>query len=307
MQEHFAKEVFAKFSSCSVPFLPIKGFETRKLYPHPEARPSCDMDVLYRESDKDTIEEILKEEGFAFAVENVTHQEWKKEGITFEMHHSLMGQIPQFHEYYQDVWTKLVLVDGAQYAFKKEDGYIYHLVHAVKHLLHSGFGVRTVLDVHMYRKDGDMDETYLSNELEKLGLQKFAMQIEKLAKVWFWGDEEDEETMLFGDYVLSCGTFGSRKNLALKGKGNNAFGAKWKYMIKVIFPPYSSMKYWYPAVKKFPPVLPFVWVYRWFEVLFTRRRSIKKAAKAFSNINSDRLQKMKKIKEMTGVSRFGDV
>ena len=301
LQDYYAQVLFARFDEEGVAYMPMKGYHTRKLYPQPEARSSCDLDVFYDEKDKEKVEVIFMTEGFAFVIENATHQEWHKDSSIVEMHYALVGQVPAFDEYYRGVWDRLVHVGGKQYGFTTEDEYIYFLVHAAKHFMNGGVGVRTVLDVYFYVKTLSFNEQCLQTELQKLGLEQFAFQLQNLASVWFEAGKENEDTELLGDFVFSSGTYGTRQNLAASVETSSVQKAKRKRLWLSIFPRYRDMKSWYPVVKKCPPLLPFVWVYRWFEVLFTRRGSFKKVARDVKGIDERRLNSIKKIKEMTGL------
>ncbi|MBQ8428254.1 MAG: nucleotidyltransferase family protein [Clostridia bacterium] len=307
LQDYYAEELFRRFQEKKLPFLPMKGYHTRRLYAQPEARSSCDLDVFYDQKDKDEIEKIMTEVGFSFVIEAQNHQEWAKDSVAVEMHYALLSQVPLFDEYYQNVWDRLTVVEGSEYAFCKEDEYIYHLVHAAKHMAHSGFGVRTVLDTYLYVKKIKFDKVYLDGELKKLGLYQFTVQLERLANVWFGGVDEDDEMRFLGGFVLSCGAYGNRRNLALRGDGTSVGRAKRKHLWKAIFPAYRDMRAWYPIVKKAPITLPFVWVYRWFEVLFTRRQSISNITGDLKKVDKKGIQGMKKVKEIMGVTQLGNV
>ena len=303
LQEYYTEALFAKFREAGVAFLPLKGYYTRKLYPTPEARSSCDLDVFYDVSQKDTVKKIFEEEGFSFKIENATHQEWVMDKIIVEMHYALVGQVPKLDKYYQDVWKRLQVKEGTEYVFSKEDEYIYFLVHAAKHFVGGGIGVKTVLDNYLYREKVAFDEAYLRTELSKLGLEKFADCLGELSSAWFGGLEEKVDTAFLGDYVLSSGSYGTRRNLALGAETGSVGAAKRKRFLSAVFPRYRDMKSWYPIVKKVPILLPFVWVYRWFEVLFTRKKSFAKIARDMKGIDERGIRAMKKIKEMTRLSR----
>ena len=301
MQEYEAQSLFQRFREEKIPFLPLKGYQTRKLYPHPEARFSCDLDVFYDKKDEKKVGEILKEEGFSFVIENAVHQEWKKDSVTIEMHYSLTEQGSTFEEYYQDVWKRLRLVDGTEYAFKKEDEYVYFLAHAAKHLLGGGIGVRTILDGYMYEKKLSLDKAYLENELKKVGLEKLSTLVQDLASAWFDDGEETPNVKFFGDFVLSSGIYGTRSNYVVTSNEPSKKGTKGRYLLQAIFPRYRNMRSWYPVIKKCPLLLPFVWVYRWFEVLLTRRKSFAKIIKDVDGIEEEHINAIQKIKEMTGL------
>ncbi len=302
LRDYHAERLFVKFRAAGIPFLPLKGYYTRRLYPNPEARSSCDLDVFYDVSKKAAVKKIFEEEGFSFQIENATHEEWVKDNIIVEMHYALVGQAPKFDKYYQGVWSRLQVKEGTEYVFSNEDEYVYFLVHAAKHFTGGGIGVKAVVDNYLYRNKIVLDEVYLQEQLRALGLEKFAACLDKLSEAWFGGKEEGEETAFLGDFVLSSSAYGTRRNLALSADARSVGAAKRSLFFSAVFPHYRNMKSWYPILKKAPCLLPFVWVYRWFEVLFTRRKSFAKIARDVKGIDENGVRAMKKIKEMTGLT-----
>ena len=59
------------------------------------------------------------------------------------------------------------------------------------------------------------------------------------------------------------------------------------------------MKKKYPFLKYLPILLPFMWVYRWFVILFTGRKKVKKFVKEMDNLNDENLKKVKTIMDIT--------
>ena len=302
LQDYHAENLFKKFRAAGIPFLPLKGYYTRRLYPNPEARSSCDLDVFYDVAKRAEVKKIFEEEGFSFAIENATHEEWVNGKVIVEMHYALVGQEPKFDKYYQDVWARLQVKEGTEYVFSKEDEYVYFLVHAAKHFCGGGIGVKAVIDNYLYHKKVSFDKACLQEQLRTFGLEKFAACLDELSDAWFGGKEEREEIAFLGDFVLSSSAYGTRRNLALSADASSVGAAKRSRLFSAIFPCYRNMKSWYPVLKKAPFLLPFVWVYRWFEVLFTRRKSFAKIAKDMKGIDESGIRAMQKIKEMTGLA-----
>jgi hypothetical protein len=54
------------------------------LYPSPEARTSCDIDVFYDKARRADVEEILTAFGFEKHSDSANHGEWVKDEITVE-------------------------------------------------------------------------------------------------------------------------------------------------------------------------------------------------------------------------------
>lgn len=300
-QDYFADELYQKLSDANIPFAPVKGKLIRSVYPDPAYRTSCDVDVFYDKTREKEAEEIMLSLGFQ------KEGEWMNGNVTIELHGELFVINEIGYDYYQKIWEKLEQKGGSRYAFSDEDFYIYFLAHSAKHFGNAGFGIRTVLDVYLFKSKKSLDEEYLNAELEKLSLRTFKEKIEKLSFVWFGGENADEETDAIGEYVIRCGTYGSSENRALMkgaGKGETASSAKSKYVFKTLFPPYKTMVSKYPFLRKVPFLLPVMWVYKWFEVLFTRRKKFKQVAKIYKEMSDEKVDLTNKVLKITQVPRI---
>ena len=303
-QEFFAQKVYDAFDKNAIKYAPIKGEKLRVLYPAPMLRTSCDVDVFYDGTKENTVKKIMSNLGFECSGKSMNHLKFQDKVVTFEMHHALNASSGKYDDYYKNVWARLIPENGFRFGFNKEDFYIYFMIHSVKHFTGGGFGVRTVLDVYFYKSKLKLDENYLRAEFEKLGLYKFAKSIEKLAFTWFGDLNSDEDTVTLSNYILSGSTYGSDKNRAamqgVKGK-RSTFGAKTAYLFKTLFPSYRSMKSLYPILKPLPFLLPFMWIYKWFHVLFARPQKFKHTARNVKSLDKNKLNQTVKIKEITGI------
>lgn len=304
-QDYYAGEVFLALEKVGIKYVPLKGFYLRKLYPMPELRTSCDIDLFYDSSRTDDLSAVMREQGFTEEKGGPNHSVWMKDSVTFEPHFYLLSDNDGFHAYYENVWSRLTQVaeDRSLYAFSDEDFYIFFIVHAAKHFTHGGFGVRTVLDLHVYNQTKTLDKEYLTAEFDKLGLVKFVAAIEKLAECWFGGAEMDEDTAKVSEYVMESGTYGvSLHRVMLNNvKEKSVKGSKVSYLLETLFLPYKQMKIRYPILTKMPILLPFYWVIRWFAVLFKRRANITKTVNTIQTITDDKVEKYSKILEITEV------
>ena len=304
-QDYIADKLFEELNKNSVRFMHMKGARIRELYPAPEMRTSCDVDVFYDQQKNDEVYRIMESFGFKCEGTGYNHLEWRKGTLTVEMHYSLSEQNQAIKNYYSDVFTRCTTKDNIRYDFSNEDFYIYFFVHAAKHFTSGGFGIRTVLDIYMMKTKLEFDQEYLKNELEKLNLYKFACAIEKLALAWFGDGKNDEETQAVGDFVLNNSTYGRSEYLAtIKGGGHKTKGKgiKFKFLLNTLFPPYKSMKNVYPILKKAPILLPFAWVYKWFDVLFRRKERFKVAVNNMQSIDNDRVTEVNKVFDITGLA-----
>ena len=57
----------------------------------------------------------------------------------------------------------------------------------------------------------------------------------------------------------------------------------------------------YPILKPLPFLLPFMWIYKWFHVLFARPQKFKHTARNVKSLDKNKLNQTVKIKEITGI------
>lgn len=120
----------------------------------------------------------------------------------------------------------------------------------------------------------------LDDLLVKFGLQRFEKYAVALADRWFdlsgvvAVDERHDEKTLDGleRYILGSGTYGTSENgIAREMDYNVSVGKRVKYLMRVVFRPYGTMKTLYPVLTKVPILLPVMWVYRPIDIFRNRR------------------------------------
>ena len=302
-QEYYASELFAGLEEKGIWYLPLKGYVLRRMYPALELRTSCDVDVLYDKTRKEEAWEILKGLGLEEGTESDNHVDWTQGAVNIEMHHELSAQNDIYHAYFKDTFSRLKKTEGFRYDFTPEDFYVYFLAHSAKHFSHGGFGIRTVLDIWIYRQKTELDEAYLEKELAKIHLTKFKPIIEALAEYWFGAGEATEDLELISEYVLTSGTYGKKDNRTVidHSSGGNAKSAKTKFLLYKIFPSFKYMKKMYPVVGKAPILYPFSWVVRWFAVVFKRRKNVGGVLTEMKKMESGQVDKIGRVIELTQI------
>lgn len=268
-QDRERAAVTAELRRAGIRFLPMKGVFMRALYPAPEMRSSCDIDIFYDSTHRARVEEILTARGYTCALRDPNHDEYEKPPyVAVEMHHNLLTDFPTVDAYYRDVWERLIPVGEGEYRMSDEDFYIYQTVHTMKHFSKAGTGIRSVLDVFVYlRAKPDLDRSYIERELDTLGLLPFAKTLEKLANVWFAGEEMPADLSEVAAYILGSGVYGVGINLAAN-RTPTGRGGKLRYALTRAFPPYRLMKEKYPSLRRAPVLLPFYWGMRLVRTLF---------------------------------------
>lgn len=260
----------------------LKGIHIQDYYPQAGMRTMADNDILYgldtpdKKESSDIVKCIMLERGYQQIEQGEVHDIYiKKPNYRFEMHKQLVSKRTEFYEYYQDPW-KYTIPEGlhkGEYRFRKEDEWIYVLVHGYMHFSRSGCGIRLLADIYvlMEKYKDSMDYNYIEQELKKLQLTDFAGMIVSTAKKAFdlqmeaFSMQEDELL----DEMLLAGAYGSFEVL-LKNRGQN----RWQYAWKRIFPDRQWWEIYYPVCKEHPWMYPLCWLYRMTAGMYKKRRKV---------------------------------
>lgn len=302
-QEVEAKRVLAMLTREGIRHLPMKGVGFRTLYPAPEMRISCDVDIYYDKSARPRMDALFAELGYEKEESDPNHTAYKKGFVSMEMHHNLLTDFANIDAYYQDVWERLIPDGDFAYRMSDEDFYIYHLVHTMKHFAHGGTGIRSVLDTFVYlRKKTDMDMDYLRTELKKLSLWEFHLTLASLAEVWFGGKEMPADLVGVSEYVLNSGTYG--KTLHTVTNLSSGKGGRLGFFFRRAFPPYRYMAEKYPSLRRFPPALPFYWVFRILRAAFGGERYMAKEVTASGQTDAALREQIAAVMKRAGLGEY---
>ena len=105
--------------------------------------------------------------------------------------------------------------------------------------------------------------------LKELRLEKFYENVQRTLDCWFRDKEFDEITERITDTVFNSGEYGIEETAIKSGKykkfnvgKGNVKKARAKDLFEKLFPPYNVMVLRNPILKKFPILLPFIWIWR---------------------------------------------
>ncbi len=257
-----------------VAFMPIKGFLVSDLYPESDFRYMADLDFLIKD-DLKKVGQLIENLGYKpKTIGTVHHDEYTKPPFMIvELHHEIISISSPYYSYYENVFDRCLTNNQVEYNMSGEDFYIFMLVHFHKHYKESGAGIRSVLDFYYLNKKflPNLDNEYIYNELEKLDLIDFYKTITEIADKWFekynFSNLSQEEK-----YILSSGTYGNEENKIINRKGNKK-GVS--FLLSRLFPPMLWMKDHYHILKKYPALLPVMYVYRLIKAVFCKNENLK--------------------------------
>lgn len=269
--------------------LAVKGILCRSVYPAGHLRFSADEDLLIRADEYDAAVSVLTESGMKpVDPENIGGDDsvWVCGRSCIELHRALFptGQsvLDQLNGAFGDPFSDIAVYSaegGTEIlSLPPGDHLLYLILHAFKHFIHSGFGIRQVCDVGLwaerYGSEIDWHALYLS--CERTNTLLFAKSVFLIAR-----DVTGKAIPLSGEWealsadpapmlsdLLSGGVFGTNDMSRLHSAGitlNAAEnGEKSAGILASVFPSSKKLETTYPELKKNPCLLPVVWCRRLF-------------------------------------------
>lgn len=282
--------------------LPVKGFAVADCYPQSFLRSMSDLDILYDEEKKDELLPLMESLGYhAESFGNgTTDQFFTETGLHVEMHRSLYEtRMPAQSEPFFTTLLSRTQLDASsnRCALSEDEQYLYLLLHTYKHFIFAGTGIRSVLDVYLYRRRA-INRQYLTEQCRKFGIETFLTEFEALAEAWFGSGTPSAITERLGDYIAGGGVYGSEENKIHSEmiRSDNGRGVgKLKYIFRRFFQPFRVMKIDFPILKKLPFLLPFFWIYRAVYALIHRREKLSSELQQLGSYDSRQADKISEL------------
>lgn len=294
-QLYFLKKIETLFNNNEIDYILLKGSSIKKYYPSSEFRLMGDIDILIKETQYKAIKPLFLELGLTEKIESDHELVWvHKTGLVVELHKRLIPSYnDDYYSYYINPWEKAVYKSNHSYSMSKEDEYIYIFTHLTKHYRDGGIGLRHLIDIWYFSlKHPLLNKTYINKELEKLELLEFHKNIIDTLDVWFNGKESTELTDYITTRIVESGPFGLKEwhniaNAARKtARTASVSTAKKKTIFRLVFLPMDIMKKKFPILEKLPILLPLMWLVRWVNAIFNKRKSISAEADMLSYMDT---------------------
>ena len=137
-----------------------------------------------------------------------------------------------------------------------------------------------------------LDWAYLTAELRQLGLSEFEQQMRQLSLRVFSAVElpalsADERKQL--ESCLISGAYGTVQQgiqRQMQAYGETG-GTKWHYLVQRVFPPRAVCQARFPALKRYPFLLPVCWVIRLVQAVITQRKHLLLELRCFKELHND--------------------
>ena len=300
-QRYELEQICQVLEDEKIPFIPLKGSVIRDLYPEAWMRTSCDIDVLVKEEILDKASEILCRR-LAYTTDNKRTINdlslHSPSGVHLELHYDLTEGEKYGRDILSDIWSYTTPSQSKNYQLLLTDEafYFYHIAHMVKHFESGGCGVRPFVDLWLLNTRLPFNAENREKLLQKGGFLTFAKVSEKLSQVWLDGAELDETGTALEEYILTGGVYGSMQNRVSVQQVKK--GSKFKYILSRIFISNKELKLKYPKAGKYPVLIPFYHVVRWFKPLFNRKTAKRSLTELNQTAESTAEGKEKLLKDL---------
>lgn len=287
----FFRAVYTDLLQAGFQPLVVKGCLCRAVYPNGALRPSADEDLVVGAEAFAAANQRLQSLGF----HPTTKTEWNacyeigwrspEHPLTLELHRSFFPEdsfCPGFNRLFTGSFDRAAayeVEDGLKVlSLSAHDHLLYLLLHAMKHFIRSGFGLRQVCDIGLWaeRYAGQIDWDRLEVQTASVHAERFSAAVLNLCRRELgllpdlpppWrGKTVDYHSML--EDLLKAGIYGSssksRQHTARVTQDAVASGRSGALRETVLaaFPPANSLRSDYPTLKKHPVLLPTVWARR---------------------------------------------
>ena len=190
MMKYEIESLLKCFDEGKIYNLPMKGYFLKEDYPNSFERSISDYDILFDINDIDRIKNIFKQNGYKFLQNDDQQYHFVKAPFMYiEMHRSLLKKNDKNYSLLENQLEKAKVRDGYSYSKEMtlEDYYIYMLLHSAKHFSEGGIGIRMIADEYVfYKKYSDLlNQKYLSEQFEKLGITLFEKKLRDISLKWF--------------------------------------------------------------------------------------------------------------------------
>lgn len=281
----------------------VKGIVCRALYPQPELRPSSDEDLYLTAAEMPRFHAVLLRAGFVLTEPErdyrsahearyvhpdtglVVEGHWALFPTEYAVYAALNVQLPDLMQRAQDWESGGVTLRVPDVC----DHLIFLLLHAFKHFISSGVGVRQLCDIALWmrRFGAQIDWQRVRAALRATHSEGFAAAVIDAGVHWFgleraaahippdW--ETLESAALLAD-ALSGGVYGSADSTRRHSCTITIYAADRAHrggtgrasLCAALFPGREVMAGWYPYVARCPALLPAAWVQRIWRYLRTR-------------------------------------
>lgn len=264
----------------------LKGMLCAALYPQPSLRVTADLDLLTEPEEFDACRSVLCRLGLMPKYDDDTLANdyevsffSEDRSVCIELHRTLFSaEEAELNGCFTGMFASVQEHDGLL-TLDPEKHMLFLLLHAYKHFIYSGIGVRSVCDIGLWaQKYVDVIEWERLYQLcASVQAEVFSACVFRIAREYigldfqlpdFWRDAEIDCEPLLID-MLEGGVYGSESltrlhsaNTTLSAVHADRRGSHSNGFLRAVFPGRSYLQSHYPYAKRHPVLLPAAWCHR---------------------------------------------
>ena len=310
-------DLYHKLRSAGLRPIVVKGQLCSRLYPLKDHRISADDDLYISDAEFMACHKQLLANGLTTDTptdELATADEvsYTKNGspLYIELHRHLFDSAEDAHDELNHFFADLnpVEIDGFL-AMPPHEHLLYLLLHAYKHFVRSGIGLRQFCDIGLWALayHGEIDWQRLHEQCESVHAATFAAAAFRIARDYLdiefdlpapWSEAVDVEPLLHDS--LCGGVYGSNdltrlhsSTVTLNAVKASRTGEK-SSVLRTVFPKREYLERRYPYLKKRPYLLPVAWVQRIAHYASEKQSGADNSASGSIKLAKERIELMKR-------------
>ena len=309
-------DLYQKLRSAGLHPIVVKGQLCSRLYPQTDHRISADDDFYIPDAEFMACHEQLLANGLTTdtpADELTTADEvsYKKEGspLYIELHRHLFDSAEDAHDELNHFFADLnpVEIDGFL-AMPPREHLLYLILHAYKHFVRSGIGLRQFCDIGLWARayHDEIDWQHLHDQCASVHAATFAAAAFHIARDYLgidfalpapWDSPIDVGPLLHD--TLCGGVYGSNdytrlhsSTVTLNAVKASRTGEK-SSVLRTVFPKREYLERRYPYLKKRPYLLPVAWAQRLAHYASEKQSGAGNSASGSIKLAKERIELMK--------------
>ena len=310
-------DLYHKLRSAGLHPIVVKGQLCSRLYPLKDHRISADDDLYISDAEFMTCHEQLLVNGLttdtpADELSTADEVSYTKGGspLYIELHRHLFDSAEDAHDELNHFFTDInpVEMDGLL-AMPPREHLLYLVLHAYKHFVRSGIGLRQFCDIGLWAWEyhAEIDWQHLHEQCESVHAATFAAAAFRIARDYLgidfdlptpWDASIDVEPLLHD--TLCGGVYGSNdltrlhsSTVTLNAVKSSRIGRK-STVLRTIFPEKAYLESRYPYLKKRPYLLPVAWVQRIAHYAGEKKTGADSSASGSIKLAKERIELMKR-------------
>ena len=294
---------------AGIDHVPLKGSVIRKYYPSPLMRLSADIDVLVKEDTLDEAVRVLTERCGCRVTSNKSFHDislYTPDEMHLELHFNVMENNRTLDGVLLRVWDHTLPVSHKKHEFMlSPEFFAFHiLTHMTYHFINGGCGVKPFSDLWIFKNAVGYDDGAVRELCRECGIEDFYRNASDLSLVWFEGREHSEITKAMEAHVIHNAICGDvEKGVAAR---QTAKGTRFGYVMSRIFLPYDQLKIRYRTLERWPILLPWFEVVRWFEFLFGDKKRAKRELEMTKKITAEKMKQIREFYESVGLAKCSE-